>query len=207
MLWASFALTAAIDWWSVATGRPSVEQWFKPLTLTFLLAVTATGSFEPPMVQPLLLAGLAFGLVGDVLLLKTVDQFRAGLAAFLVGHLAYIAALATAGPKSTIWLLGGAATAIAVLAAARVQQLVNGVRQHQPSMVSPVLAYIGVIAAMVTLALASGRALTAVGALLFAGSDRLLAEDRFIRPIPQTRWLVHLFYHLGQAAIVAGLMT
>lgn len=207
MLWASFALTAALDWWSVATDRPSVEQWCKPLTLAFLLAVAATGTFEPPLVKSLLLTGLTFGLIGDVLLLKAVDRFRAGLAAFLVGHLAYIAALAITGIRDATWLLGGVGATVAVLTVARVPQLVRNVQAGQPSLLAPVLVYIGAIAAMVVLALASGRALTALGALLFAASDRLLAEDRFVQPMPQTRWLVHLTYHSGQAAIVAGLMA
>ena len=71
----------------------------------------------------------------------------------------------------------------------------------------PVIAYIGITVAIMLLGTATGRWLVAFGALAFASSDGLLGSDRFVRPAPDRRVVVHLLYHLGQAAILAGFVS
>jgi uncharacterized membrane protein YhhN len=71
----------------------------------------------------------------------------------------------------------------------------------------PVAGYVAVIATMLLFALASGRVLAGVGALLFVGSDSLIAWDRFVRPVPGARVAIMVTYHLGQAGLVLSLVT
>ena len=49
-------------------------------------------------------------------------------------------------------------------------------------MAAPVAAYVGVICAMVLSAVGTGDPRAVVGAALFAGSDSLIARERFVRP-------------------------
>ena len=80
---------AAIDWWAVATERRPWERIAKPATLGLLVCAAAAGGAFGDATGRLLLAALVLGLIGDVFLLGDGNSaFRAGLAAFLVGHLA-----------------------------------------------------------------------------------------------------------------------
>jgi uncharacterized membrane protein YhhN len=70
----------------------------------------------------------------------------------------------------------------------------------------PLVAYMVVIAAMVTCALASGNALAGVGAVLFMASDALIAETRFVGPRAWAPVVIMLTYHLGQAGLTLSLV-
>ena len=75
-------------------------------------------------------------------------------------------------------------------------------------LVGPLVAYMAVIAAMVTCALASGNALAALGAVLFMASDALIAETRF-GDSQLHRWapvVIMVTYHLGQAGLTLSLV-
>jgi alkenylglycerophosphocholine hydrolase len=72
------------------------------------------------------------------------------------------------------------------------------------TMMWPVAVYVTVTVAIIVVGAATGSRLVAIGALAFALSDGLLGSDRFVRPHPERRVLVHVLYHTGQAAILAG---
>jgi uncharacterized membrane protein YhhN len=156
-----------------------------------------------------LLVALAFGLLGDIALLSdTVPRFPAGLAAFFVGHLAYVVAF-LAAPGSAFGNLQGLAAGL-VLAAAlsftrEVLPRVN--REHGLALAVPVAAYTTVIGAMLFVAFTTGLWLVALGAAIFVASDSILARDRFVAPLPHGHLMVMVTYHLGQALIVAGLLS
>jgi uncharacterized membrane protein YhhN len=144
----------------------------------------------------LVLLGLALCLLGDVLLIPTgrIAIFRAGLFAFLAGHVAYGAAFLTQ-PLSLAWL--------AIAAAALVVALLQIWRWLQPALPAdmrlPVQAYFIVIGAMAALACAvtgaGGAAIVAAGALAFAASDVAVARDRFVRQGFLNRaWGLPLYY-------------
>src|SRR5437588_820674 len=73
-------------------------------------------------------------------------------------------------------------------------------------LVGPLVAYVAVIAAMVTCALASGNVLAATGAALFMGSDALIAETRFVGPRKWAPVVIMVTYHLGQAGLTLSLV-
>jgi uncharacterized membrane protein YhhN len=126
-------------------------------------------------------AGLMLCAAGDVLLIprERAAAFQAGIAAFLLGHVAY----------GVAFLLHGTAPVALALAAAGMAlfawRTLHWLRPHvPPDFRTPVLAYVGVISAMVALAVgavAAGLPLRAgVGAVAFAASDLAVARDRFV---------------------------
>lgn len=129
-----------------------------------------------------LLAGLALCMLGDVLLIPRdrPGVFRAGVFAFLLGHVAYCAAFLTQ-PMSPVGLIVGGALMIAV-----VGLVLRWLAGSLPAdMVGAVRTYMVVIGVMSTLACgvtaAGGPWQVAVGALAFTASDVSVARDRFVR--------------------------
>lgn len=206
---AAFVLAAVFaggDWWSRARDRKDVEYVCKPATLA-LLVVAAT-ALDPAAGADArrwwFVAAHGFSLAGDVLLMLPSDRFVAGLAAFLVAHLCYIAGFWTDPPAGTALALAVVVVALPVaLVAVPVLRALRG----DPNMRAPVAAYIGVISAMVVSAVAAGNVPGAVGAALFAGSDSLIAWDRFVRPTAWAAVTIMVTYHLGQALLVLSLLA
>jgi uncharacterized membrane protein YhhN len=177
--------------------RSEVGKWLaKPVASAAFVAVAlASGALESVYGQ-LLLAGLLLCLVGDILLIpeRRPAVFRAGVFAFLAGHVAYAAAFLTR-PLSATWMMVAAALILLVL-----WQVWRWLRTTLPrDMRVPVQAYFAVIGVMSILACgvtgAGGPAVVAVGALAFTASDISVARDRFVRPHFLNRaWGLPLYY-------------
>lgn len=122
----------------------------------------------------LLLAGLALSAVGDVCLLGTAPAaFLAGLAAFLLAHLAFAAAFAPAAHPSLLVAIALAALAIVVI---------RWLWPHLGTLRIPVVAYAAAISAMALLGLGTPRLAVQLGAALFYVSDLTVARDRLVAP-------------------------
>jgi uncharacterized membrane protein YhhN len=168
----------------------------KPVaSLAFIWAGVAAGALESAYGQ-LVLVGLVLCLLGDVLLipLERPAVFRAGVFAFLAGHVAYSAAFLTR-PLDPFGLAAGAVLLAVVVGGA--------LRWLAPSlpvdMVWPVRLYMAVIGLMSVLACgvsaAGGPWAVAVGALAFTASDIAVARDRFVRHEYLNRaWGLPLYY-------------
>jgi uncharacterized membrane protein YhhN len=205
VLWLLFAGFAVLDWYAVWRGRRALEAVAKPLAMVALtgvaLAMGAGGSGPGRW----LLVALVLCLAGDVALLsRTEPRFLAGLGAFLLGHVAYVAALRSLGEQSlTAALPGLAAVLLLVLVVGR-PVLAATRRRGEPGLAGAVAAYMVVIGTMVVTAFGTTRPLVAAGALVFMASDAVLAFDRFVRPQRWAPLVVMVTYHLGQGLIVAG---
>jgi uncharacterized membrane protein YhhN len=214
-------LVAGLDWLAVARCWKKVEYIAKPATMLVLLGLLARlGGFHS---LPLICFGLGifFSLAGDVFLLVSYARFSerwffVGLAAFLCAHISYIVGLNIPLPNvSPIWSLG-LAVIIALGAARILRRIIDGVRKKGlPRLVRPVSLYGMVITLMVLSALltlnnaawkTSAGGLVALGAILFYFSDILLAWNKFVNPIKNGRLANMILYHLGQAALVAGVL-
>jgi uncharacterized membrane protein YhhN len=214
-------LVALLDWVAVAKSWKKIEYIAKPAVMLILLGLLAlVGAFRS---LPLICfsVGIFFSLAGDVFLMISYTRFSErwfmpGLAAFLLAHISYIVGLNTPLPIiSPIWSLGLAV--ILALSAARIlRQILAGVHQKGLSrLVRPVSLYGMVITLMLLSALltlnntgwkTSGAGLVALGAILFYSSDVLLAWNKFVKPIKNGRLANMILYHLGQAALVAGVI-
>jgi uncharacterized membrane protein YhhN len=176
-------------------SRPGL--WLaKPVaSLAFIWAGLGAGALESSYGQ-WVLVGLVLCLLGDLLLIP-LDRpavFRAGVFAFLAGHVAYSAAFLTR-PLGPSGLLAGALVLAVTLGAV--------LRWLGPSlpkdMAWPVRVYMVVIGMMSTLACgvtaAGGPWAVAAGALAFTASDVSVARDRFVRPQFLNRaWGLPLYY-------------
>ncbi len=176
----------------------------KPIaSLAFIWAGLAAGALDSSYGQ-LVLLGLVLCLVGDVLLipLERPAVFRAGVFAFLAGHVAYSAAFLTR-PLDPLGLAAGAVLLAVVVGAV--------LRWIGPTllagMVWPVRVYMVVIGLMSALACgvtaAGGPWAVAVGALAFTASDVSVARDRFVRhEFVNRAWGLPLYY-AAQLAIAS----
>jgi len=191
---AAFAVLAVLDWVAVGRQWRSVEYVAKPGALLALLGYAATGEAASSW----LLAALACSLLGDVLLMLPGDFFIAGLLAFFAAHVAYVVDIpAAAGPR-LLWLVIVLASTAPI--SARLLRAVPRIPLR-----SAVAAYMVVIAAMVSSALASGIGSAAAGALFFFASDTLLGWNRFVRPFANARVAIMVTYHLGQLGLASAL--
>jgi uncharacterized membrane protein YhhN len=191
--------------WAERGRKPARILIFKtPLSLLFVLTALLLphplGSYFVTV-----FTGLLLGLIGDVLLgLKTPATFRLGLAAFLLGHLAYAVAFALY-TKPGDWLLPGAlllwALAIVVF---------RWLYPHLGNMRVPVIAYVVAITLMLWAAwamywaeglAAGGARLALVGAACFYISDLFVARDRFISQGFVNRLCGLPLYYTGQFLI------
>jgi uncharacterized membrane protein YhhN len=207
LIWVLPACLALVDWYAVARGDRRTEVWAKPLVLTSLIVVAAVLGATGTAAGTWLLVALLFGLLGDVALLSdSLPRFRAGVAAFLVGHLAYLVCFASLGLTMPGWSWAGLAVlAVALFATRGVVPATH--RLDGRALSIPVAVYSAVIGAMLLCAWFTGVPLVALGATVFVVSDATLSIDRFVRPIPHARLILMITYHVGQALIVAGVLA
>lgn len=207
LFWALIAATlvvAVADWVAVALERRPVEYVLKPLTMAVLIAAAIAA--DPVVSGPArgwILAGLVCSLVGDVFLMLE-DHFVEGLAAFLVGHVAYVVALWQLGVEWPRFAVG--VVLVAVLVAVIGRPIVVGARRRDERLTIPVGAYITVISVMVASAIGTGIWIAVVGAGLFYASDAVIGISRFVRDFPHSRLVVMTTYHLGQIGLVLALV-
>jgi len=219
-------LLAALDWLAVARAWRRVSWITKPAALAMLIAwfVLCTASLAPGPGRPTAVfwfgAGLLFSLIGDILLMAPGNFFLGGLAAFLLAHLAYILGYNPDLPAFT----PAAVPPVVLLSLAVVVWSVRFYRRIRYGLVIKtggrrlrvgVFFYSIAITAMLLSALLTlfrpewglvPAAVTVLGSLLFFISDSILAFDRFVRPISHGRLKVRVTYHLGQIALIAGVI-
>lgn len=165
-------------------GAPAGRVVFKLGASTAFVAVAVALSASDTRYGQLILGALLLGWLGDALLLsQRAAAFMAGLAVFLLSHGLFAAAFASG---ALAWSAMGVAL---VLAVATGFALMRWLLPHTPAAFKgPVLAYGVVILAMCVVAaghaVANGRAVVLLGALLFALSDVAVARERFVRPSP-----------------------
>jgi len=148
-----------------------------------------------------LLAGLALSWCGDMFLIgDSRNASLAGLVAFLLAHVAYVAAFIRHGYSRTWTLLS--AVPVAIIAVVTY----NWLQPHIPAELdTPVRSYIAVISLMVVYAFgtrgAGGTKLILAGALLFYLSDLSVAALRLV----QTDWPTYILglplYYGGQLCL------
>jgi len=160
--------------------------------------------------------GILLSLAGDVLLMISLDRlFLAGLIAFLFAHVAYVIGFNTPLPTLSAWgfIL---AFMIGISGVRVIRQIVAPLHSKgQAGLRIPILLYALVISLMLLSAMlkltdtswqASAALLVALGAFLFYLSDIILAWMKFVAPIQNGRIYNILAYHLGQIALIAGVV-
>lgn len=194
------AMAVAALLWAEYRGSARGVWLAKPVaSLAFVWAGIAAGGLASGYGQ-LVLLGLVLCLVGDLLLIPQgrPGVFRAGVFAFLAGHVAYGAAFLTR-PLDPFGLAAGAVL-LAVVVGGSLLWLGPALPRD---MVWPVRVYMFVIGLMSTLACgvtaAGGPWAVAAGALAFTASDLSVARDRFIEhEFVNRAWGLPLYYFAQQ---------
>jgi uncharacterized membrane protein YhhN len=150
-------------------------------------------------------AGLVFGLIGDVCLaLKGNKAFRAGLVAFLLGHVLYVVAFAGLTRPSD-WLALGHLLIVGVSVG-----VFWWLRPHLGAMTIPVGLYVLVISLMLAAAWvaflnpdlkATGARALLAGACCFYLSDLFVTRERFVSSQFVNRLFGLPLYYCGQFCI------
>ena len=207
-----FAALEALALWK---NNPRLEYIAKPAVMIalFLWLWTSAGLNGALLWFGL---GILLSLAGDVLLMISLDRFfLAGLIAFLFAHAAYVIGFNTPLPALSTWgfIL---AFMIGISGVRVIRQIVAPLHSKgQAGLRIPILVYGLVISLMLLSAMlkltdiswqAGAALLVALGAFLFYLSDILLAWMKFVAPIQHGRIYNILAYHLGQIALIAGVV-
>jgi uncharacterized membrane protein YhhN len=185
---------------------------FKPLTTLLIIAFAWPRGTDSTRQRRYVRIGLVLSLAGDVFLLWPGQGFLPGLVAFLMAHLAYIAAFCVA-----LRLASRPAPFVvyAVIAVAMLSLLWPGI---PAALRAPVIAYVVCLATMAAQAFAWWRSaversaanidlagMAALGGALFMTSDSLLAINKFGAPLPLESLWILLTYWLAQWCIASAL--
>ena len=199
-------VSAALTIWADAKGRRPLFRLFKPLTTTLIIVVAAIAATPVPAAyKTLILAGLAFSLLGDIALTFPEKWFTAGLAAFLIAQFIYILAFRP-GPAHPV--SAGVFLPFVLFGLLMFFILAPGLGPLK----LPVLVYIGAITVMA--AFAAGRyvnlggtrpLLAFAGAVLFLVSDSVLAYDRFAKRIRIAQVIILGAYFPAQLLIALSI--
>jgi uncharacterized membrane protein YhhN len=204
ILLAVAVLGASATWIAVAGGLRRLEYFGKPATMAALAAMALAVVPHSNVERLFFVAALLLGLAGDVLLMLPRDYLVAGLLAFLLGHLAYIAGFRLL----PFDVLTAAGAMILVVAGATVMlgRYIAGLRRSGRSrLVAPVVLYAVVISGTVISAAGSRNGVAFAGALLFYLSDALFAWYRFVGPLRWGRPVNIALYQTGQALLALSL--
>jgi uncharacterized membrane protein YhhN len=207
---------AVVDWIAVFKGWRKIEIIAKPLTMIGLFLIFAlVGRFNS---LPLIFfgAGILLSLAGDIFLLLSERWFLAGLTAFLLAHVGYIIGFNLPLPNISPFWSVGIAIMLALSASRVLKRIVAGLMgKGLQKLAAPVVLYGTVITIMLLSALltlfrlewnAIAALLAALGAFLFYFSDVILAWNKFVTPIKNGRIINMVTYHLGQIALIAGVL-
>ncbi|MFI5316489.1 MAG: lysoplasmalogenase [Myxococcota bacterium] len=153
----------------------------KPAASTVFVAAALQHGALASSYGRLVALALALSWLGDVLLIPAERPrvFQAGVAAFGLAHVAYIAAFLARGLELERALVAAFPAALALALAAR------WLRPHvPPEMALSVRAYMGILSAMLVAAAGASAVDPAIfaGALVFYLSDLTVARDRFVSP-------------------------
>lgn len=206
------AFAAALTIAAGPLGAAWMNFAFKPLTTLLLIAWAWPRGAADPARRRWVRTGLVLSWFGDVALLWPKEGFLPGLVAFLLAHLAYIAAFTRGlrlGARPAPFVL------YALVAGLVLSQLWPGV---PAALRGPVLAYVGALACMAAQAAAFWLAArgtpaealarrAALGGALFLASDATLAWNRFAAPVPAAAFWILSTYWLAQAAIGGSLQS
>lgn len=202
-----YAISAIAVLAGLLIGLPALYVSAKPLLMITLLLYFISATKGYPRWRYYVMAALVFSWGGDVFLISS-EWFTAGLVSFLIAHIFYIIAYQKTGaasgklkPLDIIKFIVYGAVLIWVIYPGLGDLLI------------PVLIYALVLLGMGVWAhkrrgatSSASFQLVAIGAILFALSDGLIAINKFAFEIPFERALVMSIYMTAQYLIVQGLI-
>ena len=176
---------------------------FKPLTITLIIAAAfLKPNYFSLEYKYLVIAGLCFSLLGDILLMfKNSDYFLQGLIAFLFAHLAYLTAIVneTAFQFDIVTLIP-----ICIYFVLLLGFIIPGSGNKK----FYIIIYASVIGILLwqainlmTLSMNIHVMFLSFGIILFTISDSLLAYNKFAKKINNVQVLILSTYYIAQILI------
>jgi uncharacterized membrane protein YhhN len=217
IIWPILALAfAGLEVLALRRNWPRLEYIAKPAVMAclFIWLVLESGLQDHLLWFGL---GILFSLIGDVLLMISLERlFIPGLAAFLFTHISYLIGLQDQLLNITVWsfvlLFFIFLNAIRLL-----KRLLGAMRASgQDRLVYPVVLYSLVVSLVLYAAMSTifdpawgttAAFLVSAGAFLFWLSDLILAWNKFVSPVNNSRTINILAYHLGQIGLIAGVIS
>ena len=184
-----------------STARPTFSRFTKMAASTLVVLLMVGGVGEWSAYAALVLMALLASWIGDLSLsFPSTSAFRTGLVAFASAHVAYTAAFVSRG-MALPWLIVGAAAMTAVG-----WTILTWLEPHRPDALAlPLRAYVVVISVMVATAVGTigvdPDLRIPLGAAAFAGSDVLVARQRFVAPSPVNRLVGLPLYFAAQVLL------
>lgn len=196
---AAFVAVCVVNVVSVAAGVDALAVATKPFLVGLLLVWAFLAADRRP--PRLLMVGLAFALLGDVLLdLPGTVAFLAGMGAFLVMQLCYIRGFLGLGAGA--WLK---ARPLVVAGWAVLWLALNlALGPMLGELRWPITVYSLALVTMAACAVATGSRAIGIGGVVFLVSDLLIGLRAADVPIPASGVLVMTTYVVAQALIVTG---
>ncbi len=206
-----FCIATIIDLISIATNSQLLHYMVKPLLMPALMVLLWLTVSKVPN-KSLLLTGLFFSWLGDILLLfenRHTLFFILGLISFLTTHIFYIIYFLKIRPKQTS--LFKKYRFLPALVAMYGITLTWQLFPHLGNLKIPVVVYAAVICCMLLCSMHiynrvnNNAAICYItGALAFVISDSLLAVNKFYTALPYSGLLIMLTYCAAQYFIVQG---
>lgn len=171
---------------------------FKPLTLILIILIATIIPTIEPKYKTFIVSGLLFSLLGDTFLIFPEQHFKKGLIAFLIGHICYIIAFTiSTGFHFTFWIF----FPIVIVGVLYLRYIIP----YTGKMKIPIILYILIILIMVWTAAERFHSyptlravLPAIGAVLFMGSDAVLALNKFRKPFFSAELIILTTYFTAQ---------
>ena len=205
-----FSVLLAVFYGMIVHRAPSLRRTIVKTGSVVLLAALAAIEGGPT----LLVAALALSAVGDACLAQDGEKaFLAGLASFLLAHIAYVALFWTTGGGIAEIVSQPSRIVIALMLLAAVGLILSRLWPAiEAAMRPPVALYCVAILAMGLSSLSDLGAAVVAGAVLFMASDAILAAGRFLVPHddPRQNWmrpLVWLLYYTSQLVLTLSFIA
>lgn len=217
-----YSIVALIEMWGewLFHGQGSTTVLFiaKPLLMPVLILFLWVNTKFKSSFDKLILLGLIFGWMGDILLMFNKENlFVFGLASFLICHLFYIAAFINNTKKSGYklsfinkFVLALIPLFYLIVLYSYIFPHINSSQANRPFLI-PVSVYALTIVTMSLFALWRigstnkwSAGLIIMGAFTFVVSDSLIAINKFVAPLTNANLLIMLTYCLAQIWIVIG---
>ncbi len=198
------AIAAVADWIAVARRITPLEYAAKPtatLAIGFLAVAAAPGNLRGTVI-----VAFSLCLVGDILLMLAKDRFVSGLAAFLLGHAAFVAVFVQIGlveigsTQSTLSI-----ATVAVLVAAVASRIVPHAYRLDSKIGWAVAVYALTIFGMFVAAVGTGQPALGIGAFVFMVSDALIGFRRFSRLAKPGNVAIMVLYHSALTLLAFGI--
>lgn len=205
-----FILFAAANLWANFKKNVRLANLTKPFLMLLLMCLLISLVKDP---NAFVIAGLIFGLAGDILLLskKSERLFMAGLVSFFLGHICYIVAMFI---RSTGFSPAFAVLSFVALAIVGAVAYLSLSKKVPGEMKIPVILYLFILVFLNYVALnvligAFGIAtlLLFIGTASFFVSDYILARGKFSDSLKRQEFVVMATYIGAQVLIAAALIA